>query len=82
VGDFGPLLPFEVIMKLFILLILLCLFGCSPVTYVPPGDKGNEIQYFNSVKPFQCNRCKQDTYLYKVNSKNQIICSDCYREIR
>ncbi len=69
---------------LLILLILLC--GCQPLTYSPGGDqagkRGREIQYYNSMRPHKCNKCKQDIYLYKVDSKDRIICNDCYRKLK
>ena len=69
---------------LLILLILLC--GCQPITYYPKGDKigpsGREIQYHNSWHPYKCYKCKGDAYLYKVDSKERIICDTCYRKLK
>ena len=65
-------------MKYLIIILALLFLGCTPIQYYP--DKG-KIQFYNSGEPYKCGICKEDTFLYKVTSKNKIICDRCFRKL-
>lgn len=73
---FSP--PSSFFMRYIILIFILLALGCSSIQYYP--DRGN-IKFYNSSIPYKCNLCKEDVYLYKVDSKHRIICDRCFRKL-
>lgn len=54
----------------------------KPVTYSPKGMWGTAIPFYSAgSEPYKCDICKGDAYLYKVDSRDRIICDTCYDKI-
>ena len=67
---------------LIALSLCLVLSGCG-TTYYPKGiDKYGALPFFNSYEALKCRRCKQDTYIFKLDKKERVTCSKCYRKLK
>ena len=78
-GEKSPVPPF---MRLLLIILCLLLNGCAPLRYYPEGDLGTRRKYLMDANgQFECYKCHKKAYLYKVDSKNRIICEPCYREM-
>lgn len=66
----------------FIILILLAGCAYSPNEYFPKGDYGDKTKFFTNFDGFICSKCGKNSVLYKVDPKDNILCNDCYRELK
>jgi hypothetical protein len=68
-------------MRYILILSILLLSGCA-TTYYPNNDYGDRIKYKYTMAMVKCDRCHNETHLYKVINGKKIICNKCYRKLK
>ena len=67
----------------YLILLLIFVGGCAPITYTPIDFGGGSGMYYTDLGlKTQCSVCKEYPPLYKIDSKDRVICNDCYRKIK
>ncbi len=64
-------------MKKLLLILALLLSGCTTVYEIPQAKQMGTFRSSNIVM-FKCSLCKGKTNLYKLDSKNRVVCDECY----
>ena len=73
----------NIVRGLIALSLCLMVSGCSTLKYYPQGvGSFGAVPYLHSPVPYKCSRCGEDTHLYKVDSKNRVVCNRCFMKLK
>ena len=69
------------IVILIIFIAVIGWFALKPeLKFFPEGNMGELVPFYSDLScSIICGMCGETTPLYKVDSRNRIVCNECYR---